>query len=45
MLSQCDLDIQERMVNNFPHPDEDYERRVAEGLGLDFEKQKAAQTT
>ena len=43
-LSQCDRDIQERMVHNFTQADENYGRRVAEGLGMDFEKQKSAQT-
>jgi catalase len=33
-LSQCDRDIQDRMVYNFTQADADYGRRVAEGLGI-----------
>ncbi|MEH0822306.1 MULTISPECIES: catalase-related domain-containing protein [unclassified Micromonospora] len=33
-LAQCDKHIQERMVRHFSQCDEDYGRRVAEGLGI-----------
>jgi catalase len=33
-LSQCNRDIQDRMVHNFTRADADYGRRVAEGLGI-----------
>jgi catalase len=33
-LSQCNPDIQERMVGHFHQADADYGRRVAEGLGI-----------
>ena len=34
LLGQCDKHIQERMVWHFSQCDEDYGRRVAEGLGI-----------
>ncbi len=33
-LKKCNPDIQERMVSHFVQCDQDYGRRVAEGLGL-----------
>ena len=33
-LSQCDRDIQERMVSHLSQCDDAYGRRVAEGLGI-----------
>ena len=42
-LSQCNRDIQERMVGYFRQADADYGRRVAEGLGLQPGGQGAAQ--
>jgi catalase len=33
-LSKCDRDIQDRMIYHFTQADENYGRRVAEGLGL-----------
>jgi catalase len=33
-LKKCDRDIQERMVGHFTQCDQDYGRRVAQGLGL-----------
>ena len=33
-LSICDRDIKERMVYHFTQADENYGRRVAEGLGI-----------
>ncbi|HLM03462.1 MAG TPA: catalase [Pyrinomonadaceae bacterium] len=38
-ISQCDGDIQERMVGYFTQADEDYGRRVAQGLDLSPDKQ------
>lgn len=43
-LSQCDTDIQERMVHNFTEADADYGRRVAEGIKMQSDQMKAAQT-
>ncbi|MDP9350931.1 MAG: catalase, partial [Chloroflexota bacterium] len=43
-LAQCNRDIQERMVMHFTRCDEEYGRRVAEGLGLSIE-QPAAEPT
>ncbi len=39
-LKQCEPHIQERMVWHFWHADENYGRRVAEGVGVDLEKAK-----
>ncbi len=44
-LSQCDKDIQDRMINNFTEADADYGRRVAEGIKMNSEKTETAQTT
>ena len=38
LLSQCERHIQERMVWHFSQCDQDYGRRVAEGLGLSVEE-------
>jgi len=38
-LSQCDRDIQDRMIYNFTQADADYGRRVAEGLGISVSSQ------
>ncbi|HEX6291581.1 MAG TPA: catalase [Herpetosiphonaceae bacterium] len=35
LLGQCERHIQERMIGHFLKCDEDYGRRVAEGLGID----------
>jgi catalase len=35
-LSQCEKSIQERMVRHFGHCDDEFGRRVAEGIGLDY---------
>ncbi len=40
-LKQCDSHIQERMVWHFLNADEDYGRRVAEGVGVDLGKARA----
>ncbi|MBC5806613.1 MAG: catalase [Candidatus Eremiobacter antarcticus] len=40
-LKQCAPHIQERMVWHFLHADEDYGRRVAEGIGVDVEKARS----
>jgi catalase len=37
-LKQCNKDIQERMVWHFSQCDEEYGRRVADGLGIDASK-------
>jgi len=37
LLKQCNPDIQERMLGHFFRADEDYGRRVAEGLGMPIE--------
>ena len=34
LISQCDRDVQERMVSHLSECDQDYGRGVAEGLGL-----------
>lgn len=40
-LKQCPENIQLRMIWHFWHCDEDYGRRLAEGVGVDLEKAKA----
>jgi catalase len=40
-LKQCPEHIQLRMIWHFWHCDEDYGRRLAEGVGVDLEKAKA----
>jgi len=35
LLSQCNKDIQERMVWHFSQADADYGKRVGQGLGID----------
>jgi len=40
-LKQCDKHIQLRMVWHFLHADEDYGRRVGEGIGIDLAEARA----
>jgi catalase len=40
-LKQCDKNIQLRMVWHFLHADEDYGRRVGEGIGVDLAEARA----
>jgi catalase len=35
-LSQCDKPIQERMVWHFARCDDEFGRRIADGIGLDY---------
>jgi catalase len=43
-LKDCNRDIQERMVYHFTQADQDYGRRVAEGIGLQTKSEKAVET-
>ena len=44
LVGQCDRDIQERMVSHLSRCDEEYGRRVAEGLGIEVGGQPTAET-
>jgi catalase len=40
-LKQCNVDIQERMVRHFLECDEEYGRKVADGIGVTVSREKA----
>jgi catalase len=44
LVGQCDRDIQGRMVSHLSQCDEEYGRRVAEGLGLETKTPPVADT-